>query len=201
MRIITGKLKGRRFDAPKDVQVRPTSDRAKEGLFNVIEARRFINNTRVLDLFAGSGNLSFEAISRGARSALMIEASTNAVKHMMKVAETFGIADQVSAMAMPVERFLKQRSSKYDIIFADPPYDWPEIPEMVEQVLNDGWLESDGWFILEHDVRHLFHDHPRCVFTKPYGRTVVSVFMLAEKGTEDDPAEKTETDTETKTDD
>lgn len=180
MRIITGKLKGRRFDAPKDVQVRPTSDRAKEGLFNVIEARRYLNNTKVLDLFAGSGNLSFEAISRGARSALMVEASTSAVKHISKTAETFGIADQISVMALPVERFLKQRSSPYDIVFADPPYDWPEIPEMVEQILGDGWLEPDGWFILEHDVRHLFHEHPRCVFTKPYGRTVVSIFMLPE---------------------
>jgi len=190
MRIITGKLKGRRFDAPKDVKVRPTSDRAKEGLFNVIEARRYLSGTRVLDLFAGSGNLSFEAISRGANSALMVESSTEAVKHIEKTALKFGISKQVSSYAMPVERFLKQRTTSFDIIFADPPYDWPEIPEMIDTILDNGWLEPEGWFILEHDVRHLFHDHPRCVFTKPYGRTIVSVFMHPEA--EEEQQERTE---------
>lgn len=178
MRIITGKLKGRRFDAPKDVKVRPTSDRAKEGLFNVIEARRYIDGARVLDLFAGSGNLAFEAISRGAIQALMVEASPVAVKQIEKTAAHFGVADQVTAYCLPVERYLAQRPVPYDLVFADPPYDLPGIPEMVETVVHGGWLAPDGWFILEHDVRHLFHEHPNCVFTKPYGRTVVSIFML-----------------------
>ncbi|MCC5933016.1 MAG: 16S rRNA (guanine(966)-N(2))-methyltransferase RsmD [Balneolales bacterium] len=178
MRIITGKLKGRRFDAPKDVQIRPTSDRAKEGLFNVIEARRYINGARVLDLFSGSGNLAFEAISRGALQAVLVEASHLGVKQIEKTAAQFGIADQVTAYCVPVERYLAQRPVSYDLVFADPPYDLPGIPEMVETVVHGGWLAPDGWFILEHDVRHLFHEHPNCVFTKPYGRTVVSIFML-----------------------
>lgn len=186
MRIITGKLKGRRFDAPSDVQVRPTSDRAKEGLFNVIEARRHIRGSRVLDLFAGSGNLGFEAISRGATHVLMVESSLNAVNHIQKIAGKFGIADQVSVQGVSVERFIKNRPGRFDIIFADPPYDWPGIPELVDTVMEDGWLESDGWLVLEHDVRHLFHEHPKCVFTKPYGRTIVSIFLPGDHSDEQD---------------
>ncbi len=188
MRIITGKLKGRRFDAPADVEVRPTSDRAKEGLFNVIDARRYIEGARVLDLFAGSGNLGFEAISRGASHAVMVESSSKATNHIGKVAAKFEIAGQVSIHNVTVERFLKNRTASFDLIFADPPYDWPLIPDMVETILEDGWLKPDGWFILEHDVRHLFHEHPRCVFTKPYGRTIVSIFLLAsETDTQEEP--------------
>ncbi len=177
MRIITGKLKGRKLDAPKDTQVRPTSDRTKEGMFNVIEARRSFHRTRVLDLFAGSGNLGFEAVSRGAAMAVMIEKSAEAVRHIQKAAEKFGVTPQVSAQAAGVEQFMQGKPSAYDFVFADPPYDWPGIPEMPDQILGDGWLKPDGWFILEHDVRHLFHEHPNCVFTKPYGRTIVSMFM------------------------
>lgn len=177
MRIITGTLKGRRFNAPKDTVVRPTSDRAKEGLFNVIQARRYIQNARVLDLFAGSGNLGFEAISRGAASVLAVEYSRTAVQHIEDTAAGFDISDQIETRAMPVERFLEQPPRAYDIVFADPPYDLEGIPDMVEQIVYGGWLAHEGWLVLEHDVRHLFHEHPDCVFTKPYGRTIVSIFM------------------------
>lgn len=180
MRIITGTLKGRRFNAPKNTALRPTSDRAKEGLFNVIEARRYISQTRVLDLFAGSGNLGFEAISRGAASVLAIEHSRDAVQHIGQTAARFGISEQIEARAMPVERFLEQPPQAYDIVFADPPYDFDDIPEMAERIVFGGWLAPDGWLVLEHDVRHLFHEHPACVFTKPYGRTIVSIFIPPE---------------------
>ncbi len=186
MRIITGKLKGRRFDAPEDVQVRPTSDRAKEGLFNVIDARRYIRGAKVLDLFAGSGNLGFEAISRGAKHAVMVELSPKATAQIAKTADMFGITDQITVHTSGVERFINSRHGSFDLIFADPPYDWPEIPELVETVLSENWLEPDGWFILEHDVRHLFHEHPKCVFTKPYGRTIVSIFLTGNEDEKDE---------------
>lgn len=193
MRIITGTLKGRRFNAPKDTVVRPTSDRAKEGLFNVIQARRYIHNARVLDLFAGSGNLGFEAISRGAASVLAVEYSRAAVQHIEDTAAGFGISDQVETRAMPVERFLEQPPRAYDIVFSDPPYDLEGIPEMVEHIVYGGWLAREGWLVLEHDVRHLFHEHPDCVFTKPYGRTIVSIFMPpAEKDASDSTEENSQ---------
>lgn len=191
MRIITGTLKGRRFNAPKDTVVRPTSDRAKEGLFNVIEARRYIEGTRVLDLFAGSGNLGFEAISRGAASVLAIEYSRAAVQHIAETAAGFGIEGQIEARAMPVERFLEQPPQSFDIIFADPPYELEGIPEMADKIVYGGWLALGGWLVLEHDVRHLFHEHPDCVFTKPYGRTIVSIFMPPAEESESIPVSET----------
>lgn len=180
MRIITGKLKGRKLTVPPDAEVRPTSDRAKEGLFNVIEARKYIEGTKVLDLFSGSGNLGFEAISRGAENVLMVDASSSAIKHIEQTAKRFGVEDQIMTFNSTVEDFLKGPSSPFDFVFSDPPYDHPMIPESVDIILNNGWLDKNGWYILEHDVRHLFHEHPNCVFTKPYGRTIVSIFMNPE---------------------
>lgn len=186
MRIITGKLKGRRLKVPQDSGIRPTSDRAKEGLFSVIDARKHLTGTRVLDLFAGTGNLGFEAISRGAVSALFVDSNPLSEKNIRATAAQFGVANQVSVITAPVDAFLgKKPPSTFDIVFADPPYDYPGIPEMPETILNNGWLEPDGWFILEHDVRHLFHEHPNCVFTKPYGRTIVSIFLQENKGEDD----------------
>jgi len=180
MRIITGKLKGRKLSVPENVELRPTSDRAKEGIFNVIQARRYIEDAVVLDLFSGTGNLGFEAISRGARSAVMVDVSPVAIKHIEKSASTFGVTNQITAITMDAEAFLKKNSGKFDLIFCDPPYDHPFIPESIDIILNEGWLDEGGWYILEHDVRHLFHNHPNCVFTKPYGRTIVSIFLHKE---------------------
>lgn len=177
MRIITGKLKGRKLKVPEGVDIRPTSDRAKEGLFNVIEARKFIEGTQVLDLYSGTGNLAFEAISRGASHATVVDISPAAIKLIEKTAESFGVRNQISSRIADIEDFLKSAHSSYDLIFSDPPYDHDLIPESVEIILNENWLKPDGWYILEHDVRHLFHEHPNCVFTKPYGRTIVSIFM------------------------
>lgn len=180
MRIITGKLKGRKLTVPPDADVRPTSDRAKEGLFNVIEARKYIEHTTVLDLYAGSGNLGFEAISRGAASVLMVDAHSSSIKHIEQTAKRFGVESQIKTRVSTVEDFLAMPSNPFDFIFSDPPYDNPFIPESVDIILNNGWLHKNGWYILEHDVRHLFHEHPNCVFTKPYGRTIVSIFMNPE---------------------
>jgi 16S rRNA (guanine966-N2)-methyltransferase len=177
MRIITGKLKGRKLTVPDNVELRPTSDRAKEGMFNVIQARRYLDGCTVLDLFAGTGNLGFEAISRGAASVLMVDISPIAIKQIERTAEKFGVKSQVMTRISSVDDFIKKPVGSFDIIFCDPPYDHPLIPDSVEIILNEGWLKPDGWYILEHDVRHLFHEHPKCVFTKPYGRTIVSVFM------------------------
>jgi len=177
MRIITGKLKGRKLSVPENVELRPTSDRAKEGIFNIIQARRYIEDCTVLDLFSGTGNLGFEAISRGAKSAIMVDISPVAIKHIEKSAATFGVTHQISAVIMDAPAYLNRNKGTFDLIFCDPPYDHPFIPESINVILNEGWLSEDGWYILEHDVRHLFHEHPNCVFTKAYGRTVVSIFM------------------------
>lgn len=178
MRIITGKLKGRIIPVPKSGLLRPTSDRAKEGIFAVIHARTYFDDTRVLDLFAGSGNLGFEAISRGAASCLFVDREPEHVRHIEKLGKQFGIEQQVQTAAVDAELFLENNAhGSYDFIFADPPYDFHQMETMIDTVLNHNWLKPDGWFILEHDKRHDFSDHPKCVYTKAYGRTIASIFM------------------------
>lgn len=179
MRIITGTLKGRRLNAPATGEVRPTSERTKEGMFNVIDARRYFDNLAVLDLFAGSGNLGFEAISRGVERVVFVDSNRASVKVIEETAERFGVSNQVFTICTSVDRYLNGPPQKFDLIFADPPYDLEGMSEMVVQILEGGWLEEDGWFLLEHDKRHNFSEHPNCVFSKPYGRTIVSIFKMA----------------------
>lgn len=176
MRIITGKLKGRIIPIPKTDEIRPTSDRTKEGIFSVIDARTYLDNSSVLDLFAGSGNLGFEAISRGAEKCLFVDNIPEHISHIEKLAVKFGIKNQIQTRTLPVETFLEKPHGSYDFIFADPPYDYYKMPEMIDIVLEEGWLKDDGWFILEHDKSHDFSGHSNCVFSKPYGRTIVSIF-------------------------
>ena len=178
MRIITGSLKGRRFILPKALKLRPTSDRTKEGMFGVIESHISIQNTQVLDLFAGTGNLGFEALSRGAASAHFVEENRDAIRFIQKTAGNFNLSDSIYTQTDKVEDFMGRPHSRYDLIFADPPYDYPEMNELPERILNENWLTRDGWFILEHDRRVDFRDHPHCYFSKPYGRTIVAIFEL-----------------------
>ena len=176
MRIITGKLKGRRIKLPPNLDVRPTTDRTKESMFGVLEARKELRGAAVLDLFGGSGNLGFEALSRGASSVLFIEKNQGATRHIEKTAEIFSVEKQITVFNMPVEKYLQGRSQPFDIIFADPPYDIPFIGEMIDGIINNAWLKEGGWFLLEHDKRHNFTEHPHCGFSKAYGRTIVSIF-------------------------
>lgn len=177
MRIITGKLKGRNIPIPKTGSLRPTSDRAKEGIFNVIEARTYFDDTRILDLFAGSGNLGLEAISRGAASCLFVDRETEHTLHIENLAKKFDIEQQVQTITMDIENFLKSRThTQFDFVFADPPYDFFMMTDLPEIILDGGFLKPDGWFILEHDKRHNFSDHENCVYSKAYGRTIASIF-------------------------
>ncbi len=182
MRIITGKFKGRTIPVPKTGRLRPTSDRPKEGLFSVSAARTYFDGTRVLDLFAGSGNLGFEAISRGADSCLFVDSESAHTRQIENTARKFGVEDQVNTLVLNTETFLETKAGGYDFIFADPPYDYFDMTGTVETIISGNWLNDDGWFILEHDKRHDFGDHRYCVFSKPYGRTIVSIFKLNDEG-------------------
>lgn len=177
MRIITGTLKGRNIPTPKTDLLRPTTDRTKEGIFSVIAARRYFESTHVLDLFAGSGNLGFEAISRGSESVLFVDREAEHIHHIEKLAEKFGVEDQISTRIMAVEEYLEQPGQSFDFIFADPPYDFFFMEGIIDMVIERDILNKDGWFILEHDKRHDFSEHPHCVYSKPYGRTIASIFM------------------------
>lgn len=176
MRIITGTLKGRRISVPPKVTVRPTSDRTKESMFSVIDVRKHITGSHILDLFAGSGNLGFEAISRGAERVIAVESSQKAVEHIDETARHFRVEDRMQSICTTVEAYLRGSSRPFDLVFADPPYDYEALEDLPGIIIEDGWLKEDGWFILEHDKRVFFSEHPHCVFSKPYGRTIVTIF-------------------------
>jgi len=180
MRIITGTLKGRQIHIPNTLNVRPTTDRTKEGLFSILDSRKYIRDTTVLDLFAGSGNLGIEAISRGAKSVLFVDSDRRNIDHIEQLAKEFEISDQIRTVTSPVEKFLEGMPLPYDIIFADPPYEYPLMEELIDTITTDGWLADNGWLILEHDSRHDFRDHPHCAYNKNYGRTYVSIFLKEE---------------------
>ena len=176
MRIITGKLKGRRIHIPKGLDVRPTTDRTKESIFNKIEAYKHIQGSVVLDLFGGSGNLGFEAISRGAKSVTFVELSQKNVRHIENVASEFGVEGQIRTNVDDVQSYLNGMAIPYDFIFCDPPYEYAWMEKMIAQILENNWLQEEGWFILEHDKYHKYKEHPHCFFSKAYGRTTISIF-------------------------
>lgn len=176
MRIITGTLKGRRIHIPTNLDVRPTTDRVKEGMFSVIDSRKFIAGARAMDLFAGSGSLGFEAISRGAESVLFVDEDRYNVSHIEKTAGEFGVEERCRTAVSRVEDYLDGPPAPFDFIFCDPPYEYPQMEAMVAAILEKNWLRSGGWLILEHDSRHDFRDHPKLLQQKEYGRTYVCFF-------------------------
>jgi 16S rRNA (guanine966-N2)-methyltransferase len=180
MRIITGSLKGRKIPHPKTADVRPTADRTKEGMFSAIVARRYLNDLKVLDLFAGTGNLGFEAISRGVKSVQFVDSQPENLAHIEDLAKQFSVTSQIKTRRADIEQFLSGPPIPYDLIFCDPPYDYPLMHEMVEKILENGWLAPEGWLVLEHDRRHHFENHPHSIYSKPYGRTIVVIFERPE---------------------
>jgi len=178
MRIITGKLKGRKIKIPEGLGVRPTTDRAKESIYNFIDVRRYFSGKKVLDLFAGSGNLGFEAISRGVEQVTFVELNPDYIAHIERTARDFGVENQIRTRTADVIEFLSGPPIPFDFIFCDPPYDLPRMDGLIDTVLSNGWLTEHGWFILEHDQRHDFSEHEHCFFNRSYGRTIVSIFQV-----------------------
>lgn len=176
MRIITGLLKGRKINIPKGLDVRPTTDRVKEGLFSVISAYRLIQGSRVLDLFAGSGNLGFEALSRGARSVRFVDHNRKNLDLIKKLAGRFDMTEQTDTVNVDAKYFLEGAPVPADIIFCDPPYKYRDAEEIAEAIFSNQWLQPNGWFILEHNKYYDFSEHTHCFKVKKYGRSYVSFF-------------------------
>ena len=176
MRIISGLYKGRRITAPKKLPVRPTTDMAKEALFNILHHQYYFDGISVLDLFSGSGNISYEFASRGTEQITAVDDNYGCIKFINETAEAFEMS--ISTIKSDVFKFLEKSKQKQDIIFADPPYDFEvekfsKIPELVFQ---NQLLEADGLLIVEHskhtDLSHLEHySH-----SKSYGGNVFSFF-------------------------
>ena len=150
MRIISGKYKGRRLIAPKHLPARPTTDFAKEGLFNLIRNDFNIEQITVLDLFSGIGGIAFEFASRGAKKIVCIDENYNCVSFIKKTIKELDCS-QVNVFKNDVFRYLKKYDTTFDIIFADPPYNMKNINQIPELVFENKLLNKNGQLILEHD--------------------------------------------------
>lgn len=179
MRVISGKYRHRRFDVPKTFKARPTTDFAKENLFNIL-ANRFDFDAvgRVLDLFAGTGSISLEFLSRGCREVISVEKDYAHYAYINKVCHQ--LADPAwHPVKADVFSYLARVSAPFDIIFADPPYALERLAELPDLVLSHSLLAPDGLFILEHGADHNFSSHVHFEQMRTYGSVHFSLFTPA----------------------
>jgi len=176
MRIISGQFKSRRFTAPKHLPVRPTTDRAKEALFNILGHQYFLDEMKVLDLFAGIGSISFEFASRGTTEITSVDKNQGCTDFIKKTADELGIELQV--FTQDVTQFISQTNNSYDIIFADPPYELTEeeFTSLVDLIFENHLLKEKGVFILEHSKHTDLSLHPKFVQERNYGLSTFSWF-------------------------
>ena len=180
MRIISGQFKGRRITAPKKLPVRPTTDMAKEALFNILNNTYYFDDISVLDLFSGTGSISYEFASRGTENITAVDEDFGCIKFVNKTAEEFEMS--IQAIKSDVFKFLETTKLQSNVIFADPPYAlslelFSKIPELVFQ---NHLLADEGVLIVEHakqtDLSHL----ENYSYSKHYGGNVFSFFELNE---------------------
>ena len=177
MRIIAGKFKGRRFNPPaKNWPTRPTTDYAKEGLFNILNNRIDFEEVCFLDLFGGTGSHSYEFISRGCEDVTYVDKFGGCVDFVTKTSIELKIEDKIKIYKSDVFKFLQFNSRKFDYIFAGPPYPLPNLKEIPNEVFKFDTLAMDGLFIMEHNPSHDFKSHPRYFEERNYGTTIFSFF-------------------------
>jgi len=175
MRIIAGKYKRRFIHPPKNLPVRPTTDLARESLFNILNNMVDWDGKKVLDLFSGTGAVSYEFISRGCESVLAIDANYQCVSFVKKTAAEFEM-NSLKVMRSNVFRFIKGVKISFDLIFADPPYDLEGIELLPELIFENNLLSESGIFILEHPRDYDFSDHPRFEEHRKYGKVNFTFF-------------------------
>ncbi len=177
MRIITGKYKGRHFDIPRSFKARPTTDFAKENIFNVLTQYIDFEDATALDLFSGTGSITLELLSRGCGQVVSVEMDRD---HHRFIHECVAKLDGHNALCIPIRgdvfRFIKGCKQQYDFIFADPPYALKELPQIPDLIFDKGMLKADGIFVFEHGKDHDFSNHPHFVDHRQYGSVNFSLF-------------------------
>jgi 16S rRNA (guanine966-N2)-methyltransferase len=179
MRIISGKYKGRRISPPKGLPVRPTTDMSKEALFNVLNNHFSFEGLKVLDLFSGTGNISYEFASRGSSPITSVDGDFGCVKFIKQVAAEYDF--NIAATKSDVFKFLERNNATFDVIFADPPYalDQATFEKIVLLVFEKNTLNEDGMMVIEHSkytkLDHMIHFS----FKKSYGGSIFTFFELA----------------------
>ena len=178
MRIITGIYKGRRFDIPRSFKARPTTDFAKENLFNVLTGYIDLDGARALDLFAGTGSISLEFLSRGCSQVVSVELDRDHYTFIRQCVEKLG-SNKSMVIRGDVFKFVKSCHQQFDIIFADPPYALEKLPEIPDLIFSRNLLADGGLFVFEHGKQNDFSNHPHFVEHRSYGSVNFSIFRAS----------------------
>ncbi|WDF80355.1 16S rRNA (guanine(966)-N(2))-methyltransferase RsmD [Mucilaginibacter sp. KACC 22773] len=175
MRIIGGTLRGLRLNPPKNLPVRPTTDLAKEALFNILLNQIEFEGIKVLDLFSGTGNISLEFASRGATEVISVDRSIHCVNYLKDTSRQHKL-DQVKVYKEDVFKYLQMETEQYDLVFADPPYDLNKIPEIPKIVFERNILLPGALLIVEHQSMQNISQHPSFMEQRKYGHSSFSFF-------------------------
>jgi 16S rRNA (guanine966-N2)-methyltransferase len=174
LRIISGTHKSRTIHAPGNLPVRPTTDFAKEGLFNVLGNHFDFSGLKILDLFSGTGNITYEFVSRGCTEITAVDVNYNCCSFIKKTASEMGF-NNVKVIKADVFSYLKKCIDKFDLIFADPPFEMEKIEQIPSMVFEKGILKENGWLIVEHSVRTELSKE-RLLQKRDYGKVNFSIF-------------------------
>lgn len=175
MRIISGKFKGKRFSAPKNFHSRPTTDRAKEALFSIIDSNYDFDGLTILDLFFGTGSISIEFISRGVDRVVAVDSNYHSIKHLNQFITKENI-DNLKTIKSDYKTFLNLNSETFDIIFADPPFSMENIDKIPDLIFENNLLSEIGTLIVEHSDKIDLSNHPNFVDLRNYGGVCFSFF-------------------------
>lgn len=176
MRVITGKYKGRHFEVPRNFKARPTTDFAKENLFNVLNGYMdFEEEPIALDLFAGTGSITIELLSRGCGRVVSVERDPQHFAFIVRILDTLK-ADNCFPLRTDVFRYISKCNERFDFIFADPPYALKDLEELPDMILSGGLLKDGGLFVLEHGKTNVFTMHECFVEHRSYGSVNFSFF-------------------------
>lgn len=178
MRIISGINKGRKINAPKKLPVRPTTDQAKEALFNIISNSYFFSELSVLDLFTGTGNISYEFASRGSKKITCVDSNKSCIKFVEKISNDLSL--NLNIIKSDVYKYLKKNNANYDIIFADPPYDFECInyEKVIKLIIENRIINNGGLIILEHSKNKILKNILNYSETREYGGCCFSFFKI-----------------------
>ena len=180
MRIITGIYKGRHFDIPRTFKARPTTDFAKENIFNVLMQYVDFDGATALDLFSGTGSISLELVSRGCQQVVSVEQDRDHHRFIQQCLQKLNCKVCIPIRG-DVFRFLKSCHQQFDFIFADPPYALQELPQIPELVFEKQLLKPEGIFVFEHGKDYDFSQHPHFLEHRSYGSVNFSLFTAAER--------------------
>ena len=180
MRIITGIYKGRHFDIPRTFKARPTTDFAKENIFNVLMQYVDFEDAQALDLFSGTGSISLELVSRGCRQVVSVELDRDHHRFIQECLKKLN-TDKCVPIRGDVFRFLKSCRQQYDFIFADPPYALKELPQIPDIIFERQLLKEEGLFVFEHGKDYDFSAHPHFLEHRSYGSVNFTLFTAKER--------------------